>query len=321
MSQHPSKLCSSFNRVEYSSSAVKAGTRPKRSFFMADNPGRNPEGHSPTWWTQHPDVKAKALAAAGKSKVAVASVRLSHDQESPNRFVAYLRATGFASFALAIGAILMEEYFWWFVAFVYVGLTIAAIDCAKERTLGRSRYVWAGLFLFIIGGFSYGIVWGGVKPELKASWVVGNYADGSDVHGFLWKNGWSDLRVFVDNKEDVDLKDVDIEFKVDKGVAAVKQIGDLCSIASGNSITDVIGTDQRTGNQIHFPLGPSQHPYRILCAKIPAHIQLQIVVAIGAADYPNSTQKVRPEEVDFHARYKARMRPYDIVLKAVPSDW
>ncbi len=213
----------------------------------------------------------------------------------------------------------MEDYFWWFVALSYTGLAIVVVDCAKEASLGKFRHALIVYFLLVVVGFTF-IVWGGVKPKLKAQWTVGNYAEGSDVQGLVWKKGWSDLRVFVVNERDVDLKDVDVEFNVGVPVAAVKQIGELCSIVSEGGITDIVGTDNSTGEQIHFPLGPSRHPYRILCAKIPARTAVEVVVAVTNEDSSDLTKR-RPKEVRFHARYKARIRPYDIASSVATSDW
>jgi hypothetical protein len=274
----------------------------------------NPEGHNPTWWNRHPEAKAKALLA--QTTNSIPQPPRMHD-----RSLAYLRATGFVSFSLAIGAILMEEYFWWFVAFFYVGLTIAVVDCWRETSLGKSRYALVAFFFLVIVGFTV-IIAGGVKPKLRAEWTPGNYAEGSDVQGLTWKKGWSDLRVSVGNDTRADLKDVDVEFDTGGYVAAVKQVGDFCSIAKGRlgGITDIIGTNGSTGEQTHFPLGPQQNSYRILCAKLPAGIAVHVVVAVVNEDASDLTKR-RPKGVRFHAKYKASMRPYDLTLSVVPSDW
>jgi hypothetical protein len=278
---------------------------------------RNPEGHNPSWWAQHPTAKAKALLEQ-ESKTSLPHPTVVLSASLRDRHLAYLRATGFVSFALAIGAILMEDYFWWFVVFFYIGLAIAVVDCATDVSLGKPRYALVVFFLLLIVGFTL-IVRGGVKPRLKAQWTTGNYAEGTDVQGLAWKKDWSDLRVFVVNDGNVDLKDVDVEFDVGVPVAAVKQIGDVC-LLTGGGITDVIGTDNSTGLQIHFPLGPSKHPYRILCSKLPAGLGVQVVVAVVNEDQSDLTRQ-RPKEVHFRARYKARMRPYDLTSSVAPSDW
>ncbi len=117
------------------------------------------------------------------------------------------------------------------------------------------------------------------------------------------------------------MKDVDVEFDTGVYVAAVKQVGEFCSLAVGRrgGITDIIGTNNGTGEQIHFPLGPSTRVYRLLCSKLPAGIAVQVVVAVLNADPSDLTER-KPKEVRFHAKYKARMRPYDITVAAVPQD-
>src|ERR1700722_2669539 len=266
---------------------------------------RNPERTDEKWRRKHAPREAKPIPIVSS--------------DPPRPILAYLRATGSAAFVFGLGAILMEEYFWVAITFFYIGLTVSIIDCLKEDQLRKKRYLVALFYFLCIAWLTLGVVWGHTKPEFQTKWIPGNYAEGTDVHGLKWKPEWSDLRITLANKNDIDLKDVDIEFLVDEPDAAVTQIGDFCSIASGNGITDIVGTDNRTGSQIHFPTsGASRHPYRILCSKIPANIDVQVVVAVAATD---SSQKRRPQHVRVRGTYKAKLRPYKIALPLTPTDW
>lgn len=264
----------------------------------------NPEGHSPRYWRRHPD----SIPRTSKADQSMLQPKSADPVATSQAFLAYLRTFGFVAFVLAIGAFLTEYFFWWFVLLFYAGITIALVDCIAEATLGKVRYVIAIFFVLVLVLFSYGFVYGPVRPSVNSEWSPGNYTNGVDVHGVTWQDKWSDLRITVANDNDADLNDVDMQFSIEEDVAQVKSISALCTVVDSDPL-ELSGMDA-SGHQVQFPSYAAKHHYRFLCSKIPAHVRVGILAAV--AD-PSSTAKRKPEWVRHQCRYKAKGRPY--VLK------
>jgi hypothetical protein len=280
-----------------------------RRFAAVD---QNPEGHSPKWWKNHPEAKAKAEAA----KASRAAVDTNPPDTESRRFI-YLRTIGFSSFCLAIGAVLMEDYFPVFVVFSYLALGITIVDSVKEKGLGRFRYAIAGFFFLVALAFTFGVVIGTTKPTIDSNWFAGNYSTGTDINGITWNNGWSDLRLGVRDGTDEDLKDIDIEIRVDGWTVATKVIGDFCTLAAGSAL-QIRGTDQ-SGNQFQFPKGASSQTYHLMCSRIPAHMGVWVIIAMTNND-SRVLEKRKPDWISLRGKYKVKIRPYTLNMKIVPID-
>ncbi len=125
---------------------------------------------------------------------------------------AYLRSIGAVAFTLAIGTILMENSFWWFVVLAYVAFIASLIDPFFEKGLGKPRYIFVLFFLCVMVIFTLKVVLGKVYFETTAQWTEGNYTAGSEIHGIKWQDGWSDLTISIFNRSETDIKDLDVEF-------------------------------------------------------------------------------------------------------------
>lgn len=271
--------------------------------------------HSNRWYKKHPEAE--------RPEPRREMVKKPESSKSP--VLGYLRATGFVSLVLAIGALLIEPYFWWFVVFMYVGLLIALVDCWLEKPLGGFKYVMSCFFLAVICIFTVGVVWPRFRPDFVAIWNRGDYASGSDIAGMKWQDGWSELRLSISNKYDVEMKDVEMEFLVEEPVADIKLASSLpCSIVLiGASplgqpyMTDSSGKQTLLGE-------PSFHdgPYRLLCDKLPSHTSVGLLLALNDArplmnallNHQKVVNLISPKRKPLWVRtrttFKAGMRPY-----------
>jgi hypothetical protein len=273
---------------------------------------QNLDGHSPKWWKKHPSARAKAEAV----RASQAAMNTQPPNTQSNRLI-YLRTIGFPAFCLAIAAVVMEVSFPMFVAFCYLALATAIVDSVLDVELGRFRYAMAG-FLFVFAlWFTFGFVIGTTKPTITSTWFAGNYAAGTDIDGLSWNDSWSELRLGIRDDSDEDLKDVDIELRPDGWMAEAKVVGDLCILAPGPTIA-IMGTDQR-GNQYRFSKGLSNHSYHLMCAKIPAHMDVWVVIALTNED-SRVIEKRKPDWITLRGKYKVKIRPYTLDIKVVPVD-
>lgn len=264
--------------------------------------------------TPRSESKGEAAPASAGKPHAVLST---HPPEAHSSRFIYLRTIGFSSFCLAIASFLMEDYFPLFVVFCYLALGIAVVDSAMEAGLGKFRYFVAGFFFVVALAFTFGVVIGTTRPTIDSSWFAGNYPTGTDVDGITWNSGWSDLRLGLRDDADEDLKDVDIELRVDGWTVATEVIGDLCTVAAGSAL-QIRGTDQR-GNQFQFPKGPQSQTYHLMCPKIPAHMSVWVLVAMTNPD-SRVVEKRKPEWITLRGKYKVKIRPYTLDMRIVPRD-
>jgi hypothetical protein len=288
--------------------------------------------------------KAVARAAVGGNSTSVGGAQLEgipanpatlqspEHEKSAIRFAYHLRAIGFVSFVFAIGAILMEHFFWWFVGFTIAALVISIIDSIVEVPLGKLRYLLVIFFAICLTFFIVKVVIGSVYVETTALWTEGNYTPGEDVHGLIWQDGWSDLRISIFNHSKVDVKDLDVEFVIDESVAGIKPIGDLkCSVIQSGPTLEVTTQSQNGTQEFPHNLGINA-PYRLLCDKLPGNTGIQITVALANTKSleealqnggSNLTSLLGPKRMPrwdlFHFSFKAGPRPYNWDSRVKPT--
>src|SRR6266481_1871582 len=248
-----------------------------------------------------------------------------------NRFEQYaehLRTIEVVAFVLAIGAILMEHYFWWFVAFMYIGLLIQIVHSVMARAAGNFRYVTAAFFLLVLTLFTLQVVIGTSYFGTTSMWTKGSYTPGTNVHGLLWEDGWSELTFSISNNTNADMKDLDIEFLIDESVVDIKKVDEIpCVIVkSGVHPVDVTVKFSDGRQQLMTPVG-YKAPYRLLCDRLPAHTGISLIAALANTDSLERSggskqqqgehgvndflgPKRIPRWVKYHASYKVGLRPY-----------
>jgi len=279
---------------------------------MAEESKHTPSHHSTKWHKNHPEA---VRSEPPKPKV----TPVSKPPSVPMKLAYYLEKAGVVSLLLAIGAMLMESMFWWFVGLVLLALVLSIFAALIDRSHGRSRYVFAMFFLIVAAIFVWKIVIGTVFPEITAEWTDGNYAEGTNVNGLNWRGDWSHLTVSIFNNSNVDLKDVDIELSVDQWVAGIKVDGNPnCSVIAGGRKPIITARDPRTENQQIIASPGERAPHRLLCDKLPAATVARVVAGL-INDRGANHSKMIPASVHFRALYKAGPRPYNWKGETTPS--
>ncbi len=238
------------------------------------------------------------------------------------RFVAHLRTIEAVSFVLAIGAILMENYFWWFVGLFCAGIVIQIAISLLDKDVGKVRFITLAFFALVLILFVFKVVIGKVYPERIVTWTEGNYPPGSDINGLVWRNGWSDMRFNVFNHSHTPLRDVDVEFAIDESIAGIKTVGELgCKVFQAGPAAQLT-INYQDGHQESgsAPLGVRAE-YHLLCDKLPGDTGIQVIAAVVDPISPEEMMagkfkgllkpKRIPAWLHFHISYRAGARPYD----------
>jgi hypothetical protein len=265
-----------------------------------------PSHHSSKWHKNHPGAKRPQPPKPDPPPSSLAT-----------KVAYYLEKAGVVSLLLAIGAMLMESMFWWFVGLVLLALALSAFAAVIDKSHGSSRYGFAIFFVIVAAVFIWKVVIGTVFPEITAEWTDGNYAQGTNINGLNWQPDWSHLTVSMFNSSHADLKDVDIELSVDEWVAGIKVDGDPnCSvIANGRPVT--IAMRSQDGSQQIVPHSGELSPHRLLCDKLPADTGVRVVAAL-VNDKDLNHSKMMPASVHFSALYKVGLRPYSWEGQTMP---
>lgn len=233
-------------------------------------------------------------------------------------FIEHFRTIESISFLFAIGTILMENQFWWFVLFTYIAIVAQLAISIADKKAGKGRFVTGILFTIALLIFTFGIVLGKANIEMNASWSPGNFLNGTDIHGLAWHSDWSELLVSVQNNDkESNVRDFDAEFVVSDGVAGLRQFdGSPCTLVpSGNHPIQVVGGDA-SGRETLLKTVPIGQHYRLLCDRIPAKTSISLIIAVmnvnGAHSEGGETvggPKKKPA-FEIHSKFKIGMRPY-----------
>src|SRR5258708_14166927 len=218
----------------------------------------------------------------------------------------------------------MDSFFWWFVAFTYFGVAISMGDSIIEVSLGKFRWILASFFFLFLIFFTVKVVVGSVYPEPTVSWTEGNYPGGTDIHGLIWQDGWFDLEVVIHNNTSTDLKDMDVAFRVDEGVADFKIIGGpKCELIDSDRPSEPTARGEDGVQRLMHQDFSIHGTYRLLCDKVPGGTRVKMMMAIvhPRAAIPGTVGlKTMPRWVVFHFSYRAAVpRAYNWNSRVNPT--
>lgn len=170
------------------------------------------------------------------------------------------------------------------------------------------------------------------------------YPAGIEIAGIVWRENYSDLRVYIQNNNDKSYSDFDAIVETDQGIIAAGLMPSssgsnpplnkgTCLPAHSMPSPTVLGINNITGNtQVIVPQGIATQQffvdshYRIHCEKIAANSGLEVVLAVvprpSADTWPNlGHQRVIPSWVKIKATItyngKTLERSYSIELSSI----
>jgi hypothetical protein len=140
----------------------------------------------------------------------------------------YLRTLGIFSSCVG-GGVLMGEYFWWGVGFVYLAFVLLVLDFCFEPDL--KRYPKMKLFLISLIGvaflyFTFKLVIVSAPLEVQAIDFGSGMTDESGKNGdILWKSYYHDVHLSINNQTDDDYTNLTTIVSTDLYIAHVGRFG------------------------------------------------------------------------------------------------
>jgi hypothetical protein len=200
---------------------------------------------------------------------------------------------------------LISLYYWTSVIFCYVGLSLLFIDAYfhPELTKGwRATLVCVVVVLF--AGFTFGIVLVPAPINFWATCFGGEYPSGAMVAGIPWSKKYVELRIYINNPTRFDYEEVNLVIRPDKPVVAVAQAGEYPKVTfrdAYGSNTHLEDLTLATGERKVIPLMliATDSGYRVRCEKLPAHTNIQMVMAIASVYEPAKGSIVNREDPRF----------------------
>jgi hypothetical protein len=206
------------------------------------------------------------------------------------RFVMYCRQAGVVSLALAVASMmLLPDGFIWFVLAVYLAIIVWGSDVVfrEVRRFGLFAQLVAALpFAFAAVWFSSQFVWLRLPLNIWSRNPDADYPADTVIAGIKWSQKFADLRVTISNDSEYDYMDLNLVLKPKEPVLEAAQVSAVpdVSITRENPVQsfEVQELDNAARKRWELPAVwfASTGGFRIRCAKLPAHSNIEIVMAL-----------------------------------------
>ncbi len=241
-------------------------------------------------------------------------------KEEVHSGIKYLRTSGTVGLLSSVGAILIPSYYWWFIAFTYIGFILLAIDIYYEfndRT--APKVIGISVLVILSALFSLGFVFTKAPLGIIVSAYEGNHEEGKIIGDISWEPNYSEMRILITNRSLMDYEGFDLEFTTDSRVVKLGQISDISNVAFSSQMDTLnpritsIDEDGKKHEHLFSVRATSGLPHRIRVEKLPSNYTLQLVVAlIGKENNETSDPKKRPKWACIRGDYMARYKPFSI---------
>jgi hypothetical protein len=225
------------------------------------------------------------------------------DEKGFRAILNWCRNLGIASTLLG-GIELMHDpqFFWYSVTGVCLGVTLIALDIFFEVRRIFWKIAVAVIFIALMTGFSFGVVFVKAPLEIVAFVTDAEYPPGKTVAGIGWRPEFTELQVWITNRSERNYDDVSILLRPSSPIAVIGQITNVPNVSFEDSnnfglrLTDI---NPRTGTKTVIPLVllATDAGYRMRCPHLPAGTPIQIVIALADNKWnPSRESSARPIE-------------------------
>jgi hypothetical protein len=258
------------------------------------------------------DNNDKSSPMPGKGPPKPSPKKLRKQKPKLHPALVWCRSIGLFSI-LAGGLGMLQQFFWFSVASVCVGLLLLGVDLYFEPELPRGYKIVGGIIV------AAGLIWFNlsfvfVSAPLNFKSLVSNsdYALGAAPGGIAWRSVFVELDFIAINPTDGNYDNIDIWVRPDYPVAEIAQLSNLSDV----SFEDYYGVTNRvTAQDLRSPVGvplvflATDAGYKIHCGRIPPKSSLRLVMAVV------DTKKSEPVGPENHIILPREISPDDFILE------
>src|SRR5580704_5109397 len=164
------------------------------------------------------------------------------------------------------------------VAFVSFGFVAWIADILFEKWKLWLRISIVALVATLFALFLWFVVWRPAPLRIYANSAYGDFPEGTNISGLIWKSKMSELRIYIENQGADTYDDVDASFRPSEWVREVVQVTTIpnVSLITGDP-TITINTHasgiRKDGSKhdIYIAPGPTDSGFRMICPHFPSH--------------------------------------------------
>jgi hypothetical protein len=212
-------------------------------------------------------------------------------------FIKWMRTAVLAGFLVGLGGLFLTEWFWLAVAIIYVGFLVLLVDLWFEPELTNNWKIGiAVVIVALIMVFSWTIVIVPAPLTMEAIITDAAYPPGTDIHGIIWKKGFTELRLNIFNTSNRNYQNMSLSIQPVEPIAAIKQNTNIIGVVFYDNrrinLTPMqinLSTGQRTA--LPLVLVATDSGYTMHCPSLPGGTSIEIVMALAEISTPQPSEK------------------------------
>jgi len=230
----------------------------------------------------------------------------------PHPFIKWMRTAVIAGLLLGLSGLFLIEWFWVAVALIYVSFLVLVIDVWFEPELTRRWKIGVTVVAILLSAaFSWKIVFVPAPLPMQALITDGEYAAGTNIHGIVWKKGFTELRLIIINPSDHDYDNLSLSVQPIEPIAALAQDTNIPGVSFTDNkrvMVSPVNVNRITGQQTAIPVVilATDAGYTVNCPRLSRGTSIEIVMAL--AEMKNTpeqpSQKPPLENKDFMLRIR-----------------
>jgi hypothetical protein len=226
----------------------------------------------------------------------------------------WCKAVGLATACIGgIGMMQEPVFFWWAIGAIYFGVSLLGLDLWFEpwfqKWSRKAKIVSALIFLILLGIFTRVIVFVPAPLVVTATYSAAKYPDGSKIGEIMWRPEFGELLVRIANPTDRKYEDLNIVIRPNKAIARVSQLDGAAAATfetkGGLQIRQLLQSSTNLMNSL--VLLATDAGYRLRCEKLPAHGDINFVMAVAEVKWNPSTNKPKPDGGIFDKDYTLKV--------------
>jgi hypothetical protein len=231
---------------------------------------------------------------------------------TPHPFIKWMRTAAIAGFLGGLSGLFLIEWFWVGVALIYLSFLVLLIDVWFEPELTRRWKIGVTVGIIVLSaGFSWKFVFVPAPLQMQAIITDGEYAPGTNLHGIIWKKGFTELRLFIWNSSDHDYDNLNLLIQPTEPIAAIAQGTNVSGITLSDNkrlMVSPVDVNHATGQQTAIPVVilATDAGYRMSCPRLSRETSIEIVMALAEMKNPPEQPSQKPplENKDFMLRIR-----------------